>query len=112
MSTDNIIYVQKCADGQWRAWEQCASSDPERPSSDKLIITHSNRADAFLAVHDWYQENPTEYGVFELHEEDDYSAQQQAKESKAVRDAKCTVCKTEWVDVMNGEDTCDACRIA
>lgn len=43
---------------------------------------------------------------------DDYIAEQEAKESKAVREAKCTVCKTAWVDVMNGQDTCDECKVA
>lgn len=42
---------------------------------------------------------------------DQYIEEQQLKESKAVREAKCTVCKTAWVDVMNGEDTCDECKV-
>ncbi len=36
--------------------------------------------------------------------------EQQSKESAAARHPKCTVCKTEWVDVLNGEDTCSACK--
>ena len=35
---------------------------------------------------------------------------QEAKASPNVRNAKCSVCRVEWVDVLNGEDTCDACR--
>lgn len=41
---------------------------------------------------------------------DQYIEEQQAKESKAVRAAKCAACKTAWVDVLNGEDTCDDCK--
>lgn len=35
--------------------------------------------------------------------------EQRAMESKAVREAKCTVCGETWVDVMSGEDTCKDC---
>ena len=44
-----------------------------------------------------------------IEEVEDWLDEQQAKESKAVREAKCTICKKEWVDVMNGEDTCPTC---
>jgi len=36
--------------------------------------------------------------------------EQQAKESAAKHNAKCAICKTEWVDVLNGEDTCADCQ--
>lgn len=36
--------------------------------------------------------------------------EQEAREAAAAIDAKCCVCRTEWADVANGEDTCHDCR--
>lgn len=36
-------------------------------------------------------------------------AEDEAKASEVVRRAVCVVCRVMWVDVLNGEDTCNEC---
>lgn len=65
MSADNLVYLQRCLDGKWRAWEQSASVDAARPAQG-FIAEADTREAAIVAAFDWDQQQPTEYGLAEL----------------------------------------------
>lgn len=71
MSADNMVYLQRCPDGKWRAWHGFASGDDceARPSGGFIVETES-RSDAIVAAHDWNNEHGTEYGVVEIGPDD------------------------------------------
>jgi hypothetical protein len=74
MSADNIVFLQRCVDGYWRAWEQSASVDPQRPADNApthfFVTVDADRTAAIVAAHDYQQTRNTEYGVYELDAED------------------------------------------
>ena len=45
-----------------------------------------------------------------VHREEIYERiKKEKKEADRIANAKCTVCHSEWVDVLNGADTCKGC---
>lgn len=45
----------------------------------------------------------------EEREIENWIADDEARDSDAVKGAVCTICKESWVDVLAGEDTCPDC---
>jgi hypothetical protein len=104
MSADNMVYLQRCPDGKWRAWHGFASADDceERPTSGFIVETES-RSDAVVAAHDWNLANYTEYGVVELEPDD-------ASEGTAMTEPTLPALPESPIfsaDVFDGNDTCD-----
>lgn len=44
------------------------------------------------------------------HSEEDPDEAYDRQRQQEIDNAVCAICKVEWVDVINGEDTCAGCR--
>jgi hypothetical protein len=74
MSADNMVYLQHCRDGKWRAWHGFSSdyedeSKPKAKPKSGFIVEADSREAAIVAAHDWTTQNYTEYGIVELEPE-------------------------------------------
>jgi hypothetical protein len=74
MSADNMVYLQHCHDGKWRAWHGFSSDyedgfKPKARPKSGFIVEADSREAAIVAAHDWTTQNYTEYGVVELEPE-------------------------------------------
>jgi hypothetical protein len=74
MSADNMVYLQHCRDGRWRAWHGFSSdyedeSKPKAKPKSGFIVEADSREAAIVAAHDWTTQNYTEYGIVELEPE-------------------------------------------
>jgi hypothetical protein len=119
MSADNMVYLQHCHDGKWRAWHGFSSDyedgfKPKARPKSGFIVEADSREAAIVAAHDWTTQNYTEYGVVELEpEQADGTDKSSSKEESRVSMGGVELPELphpEGADVFGADYTADQMR--